>query len=84
MSKAHYLADRLCEIDGYELVYKGEFFNEFVTTVNTDTDKVFDILSEHGILGGYPLDGKHKGCLFCIPEVNTRKKLTIWYDLKGY
>lgn len=76
MSKAHYLADRLCEIDGYELVYKGEFFNEFVTTVNTDADKVLDILSEHGILGGYPLDGKHKGCLlWCATEVNTREEI---------
>lgn len=55
MSKAHYLAERLCEIDGYNMVYQGEFFNEFVTTVNRDVDKILKALEEHGILGGYPL-----------------------------
>ncbi|HHT87945.1 MAG TPA: aminomethyl-transferring glycine dehydrogenase subunit GcvPA [Clostridiales bacterium] len=77
MSKAHYLAERLCEIDGYELVYKGEFFNEFVTTVNTDADRVLSVLSEHEILGGYPLKGqKHKGhLLWCATEVNTKEEI---------
>lgn len=90
MSKAHYLANRLCEIDGYELVYKGEFFNEFVTTVNTDVDKVLKALSDHGILGGYPLEdgdrltghildrdtGNHKGqILWCATELNTKEEI---------
>ena len=58
----HYLADKLCEIDGYKMVYSGEFFNEFVTTVNTDVDKILKALEERGILGGYPLeqDGSQK------------------------
>ncbi len=90
MSKAHYLANRLCEIDGYELVYQGEFFNEFVTTVNTDVDKVLKLLSDHGILGGYPLeDGdrltghilnrdteNRKGqLLWCATELNTKEEI---------
>lgn len=73
MSKAHYLAERLCEIEGYELVYKGEFFNEFVTTVNTDTDKILKILEEHGILGGYPLSKNQ--ILWCATEVNSKEEI---------
>ena len=73
MSKAHYLAQRLCEINGYELVYKGEFFNEFVTTVNTDTDKILKVLEEHGILGGYPLSKNQ--ILWCATEVNTKEEI---------
>jgi len=55
MSKAHYLADRLCEIDGIELVYRGNYFNEFVTTCKGSVDKLLSELEKCGILGGYPL-----------------------------
>lgn len=73
MSKAHYLADRLCEIDGYKMVYQGEFFNEFVTTVNTDVDKILKNLEEGGILGGYPAQ---KGqIIWCATEMNTKEEI---------
>jgi len=73
MSKAHYLAERLCELEGYNLVYKGEFFNEFVTTVNADTDKILKTLEDHGILGGYPLSNNQ--ILWCATEVNTKEEI---------
>lgn len=73
MSKAHYLADRLCEIEGYKLVYNGEFFNEFVTTVNTNADKILKALEDHGILGGYPLSQNQ--ILWCATEVNTKEEI---------
>lgn len=72
MSKAHYLANRLCEIDGYRLVYPGEFFNEFVTTVK-DADKALTALENHGILGGYPLSNQQ--ILWCATELNTREEM---------
>ena len=85
MSKAHYLANSLCEIDGYDLVYKGEFFNEFVTTANTDVDKILKTLSDNGILGGYPLEGSNKGqLLWCATEVNTKEEIdNLVHILKG-
>lgn len=73
MSKAHYLASRLCEIEGYEMAYKGEFFNEFVTNVNTDVDKILKALEDHGILGGYPLNDRQ--ILWCATEVNTKEEI---------
>jgi len=39
MSKAHYLANQLCELEGYDLVYSGEYFNEFVTTCKGSDEK---------------------------------------------
>ena len=61
------------------MVYKGEFFNEFVTTVNTCADKVLDILSEHGILEGIRWMENTKDASFgVLPRSITRKKLTIW------
>lgn len=73
MSKAHYLANRLCEIDGYEMVYQGEFFNEFVTTAGADVDKLLKALEDHGILGGYPLNKEQ--ILWCCTEVNTKEEI---------
>ena len=76
MSKAHYLAEQLCKLDGFELVYKGEYFNEFVTTCKGNVDKVMSTLEKRGILGGYPLEGKDKGhILWCTTEMNTKEEI---------
>ncbi len=76
MSKAHYLAERLCEIEGYKMVYTGEFFHEFVTTCNGNANEVMKRLERHGILGGYPLKGTNSGnILWCVTEMNTREEI---------
>jgi glycine dehydrogenase subunit 1 len=84
MSKAHYLANRLCELDGYQLVYQGEYFNEFVTTCKGNVDNVLSALEQRGILGGYPLSGANNGqILWCATEVNTKEEIdTLIYILK--
>jgi glycine dehydrogenase subunit 1 len=73
MSKAHYLAAKLCELEGFELAYTGEFFNEFVTTCKSSVDKVLYTLEQRGILGGYPLDNGH--ILWCVTEMNTKEEM---------
>jgi glycine dehydrogenase subunit 1 len=70
-SKAHYLKDKLTQA-GLPLIYKGEFFNEFLTVAPPDTNLLFKKLDEAGILGGFPLDG---GILWAVTEVNTRDEL---------
>ena len=82
MSKAHYLADALSKLNNYELVYKGEFFNEFVTKSKQDVDKVMKYLNQHGILGGYPLEGKDGGnILWCVTEINTKEEIDLLISL---
>ena len=71
MAKAHYLCRGLTAIEGVELVYTGEFFHEFVTTVPR-RDEVLSALERAGILGGLPVDG---GVLWCATEKVSRAEL---------
>ena len=71
MNKAHYLAKELTKIEGVKLVYKGEFFNEFVTVL-PQADKVLKALEKHGILGGLKIP---EGVLWCATEKQTKAQL---------
>jgi glycine dehydrogenase subunit 1 len=82
MSKAHYLAERLCELDGFTMRYNGEYFNEFVTVFTGDVDKLLEGLCQRGILGGYPLSGVHQGeILWCATEMNTKGEIDGLIDV---
>ena len=70
-SKAHYLADELEKI-GMKRVYKGEFWNEFVTTC-PDADKLNKALEKKGILGGLPVAGGN--ILWCCTELNSKEDI---------
>ena len=63
-SKAHYAAA--------ELVNQGDFFNEFVTKIPCDADVLLKRLSDHDILGGYPVEG---GILWCVTEMNSKAQI---------
>ena len=71
MAKAHYLCRKLCGIEGVELVYTGEFFHEFVTTLPR-RDEVLKALEDAGILGGLPVE---EGVLWCATEKQSREEL---------
>ena len=64
MAKAHYLAKKLCQIEGIELVYTGDYFHEFVTTM-PKADEVLRALENNGILGGLQVE---EGVLWCATE----------------
>ena len=70
-SKAHYMAGKLAE-SGFD-VKNGEFFHEFVTEAEIDSQRVVEVLEENGILGGLPLDEKR--ILWCCTEKNTREEI---------
>lgn len=75
MSKAQYMAKQLAKI-GYPLVYRHEFFNEFVTGSKAPVEKVLSKLEENKILGGYPLGGDKEGMiLWCCTEMNTKVEI---------
>ncbi len=71
MAKAHYLCKKLCEIEGVSLVYTGEYFHEFVTTLPR-RDEALKALEDAGILGGLPVEG---GVLWCATEKQSREEL---------
>lgn len=71
MSKAHYFASELCKLPGVELVYTGDYFHEFVTTL-PKWDEVLKALEDHGILGGLKLA---EGVLWCVTEKAPKSEL---------
>ncbi|MBQ3579090.1 MAG: aminomethyl-transferring glycine dehydrogenase, partial [Firmicutes bacterium] len=71
LSKAHYLAKQLCTVEGVELVYTGDFFHEFVTTM-PEKDKVLKALEDAGILGGLPIE---EGVLWCATEKVSKAEM---------
>lgn len=70
--KAHYLAQQLCAIAGFSLVYTGAFFHEFVTTCPVEPERVLSALADKGILGGLPVEG---GILWCATEKATKESI---------
>ena len=71
MAKAHYLAKALCEIEGVELTYTGEFFHEFVTAM-PKAKEVLSALADADILGGLEVEG---GILWCATEKVSKAQL---------
>ena len=77
--KAHYLAKRVAEADGVELLGGGHFFNEFVVRLPRPASEVNAALLERGFLGGYDLANAYpalgNAMLLCATEMNTREEI---------
>ena len=72
-SKAHYAAQQISAIPGFELQYQGEYFHEFVTGCPVCPEKLMAELEKHGILGGLPLEGGQ--ILWCVTEWNSKEEI---------
>ncbi len=70
---AHYAAEKITAMDGYSLVYPGEFFMEFVIQTPVEASKINALLDEHGILGGYEIGEREM--LMCVTEANTVEEI---------
>jgi glycine dehydrogenase subunit 1 len=73
---AHYLADRLATVPGYEVALEGAFFHEFVARTPLPAATVNAHLRERGIVGGYDLGrldpALDRHLLLCATELNDR------------
>ncbi|NCB32813.1 MAG: aminomethyl-transferring glycine dehydrogenase subunit GcvPA [Erysipelotrichia bacterium] len=70
---AHYAAEKIAAVDGYSLVYPGEFFMEFAVHTPIGVSKINAMLHEHDILGGYQIDDQTM--LMCVTEANTAAEI---------
>ncbi len=74
--KAHYAAEQIAEIEGYELWSDDNFFNEFVIRCPQPAQEIFDHLLEHNLLAGYPLGQDYPGLenhlLIAVTEMNSK------------
>lgn len=75
---AHYLADEIKKIPGYDLVIDKPFFNEFLIKTPVQANEIFDAGIEEGILAGIDLsrfDGLKGGLLIAVTEKRSREEL---------
>src|SRR5690606_18255937 len=54
-TNAHYLADQISQVEGFELAYDAPFFHEFVIRSSKPAAQVLENLLAEGILGGVDL-----------------------------
>lgn len=73
LSKAHYLAEKITAIIGYQLKFKDEFFNEFVVTSDIEADKIIKICRQNDILAGHKLNDNQ--ILWCVTEMNSVQEM---------
>ncbi len=78
--KAHYAANRIAQLAGYEVLDTKPFFKEFVVRCPRPVAEINRfLLEEYGIIGGYDLsrDYPHLGdaMLLCVTEMNTVEEI---------
>lgn len=77
--KAHYAADRICELDGFRLRFPAPFFKEFVVQTKHDVPNLRAACRRQGLLAGVPLgsfDAQLDDCLLlAVTEKRTKAEI---------
>lgn len=85
--RAHYMGERLLELDGFELLFDSPFFNEFTVKTQNDPKQINKKLLEKKIIGGLELgryfDRYKDGMLFCVTEMNSKQDIDALLDALG-
>jgi len=77
--KAHYAAQEIAKIEGYELAHNEPFFHEFTVKCPKPVAEINEHLLEHGILGGYDLSQDYPSManhlLVAVTEMNSKEEI---------
>ena len=81
--RAHYMAKKLDQIEGFNLLSK-DFFNEFVIQTDISVSKINSFLLENGIEGGIDIsaDGKNL-IMLAVTELNSPSNIEDTLNLLG-
>ena len=86
--KAHYLADRITSLDGYELKFDGPYFNEFCVRCPCPVTEVIEAAKRRRILAGVAPHGRRLGrkgeandLLVAVTEKRTRAEMDALVDV---
>ncbi|MBC7237624.1 MAG: aminomethyl-transferring glycine dehydrogenase subunit GcvPA [Chloroflexi bacterium] len=79
--KAHYAAEAIAVLDGYEVLRSRPFFHEFVVRCPRPVAEINrELLYDYEILGGYDLEHAYPELaghmLLCVTEMNTAEEIT--------
>jgi glycine dehydrogenase subunit 1 len=87
LEKAHYLADRIVSLSGYELAFSGAFFNEFVIRVPGDADALQHRLMAAGFAVEAPSAlrslGLENALRLAVTEKRTKQELDLLIEVLG-
>ncbi|MGC8779288.1 MAG: aminomethyl-transferring glycine dehydrogenase subunit GcvPA [Anaerolineae bacterium] len=80
--KAHYAADLIDKIPGYEVIGRWPFFKEFVVRCPRPIGLINEVLLDrYGMVGGYDLGTDYPGLanhmLLCVTEMNSRTQIDL-------
>ena len=79
LDKAHYAAEQICALPGFELRFHAPFFKEFVVRTTKDVSKVLAHARRRGILAGLALDQWYPqlsdSFLVAVTEKRTRGQI---------
>ena len=81
--KAHYLADRIVELDGYELFNDKPFVFEFAVNVPGDIIEILDKANDEGFLAGINVSkytNNPNTLLIAVTETRTKKEMDDFVD----
>ncbi|MEN8171267.1 MAG: aminomethyl-transferring glycine dehydrogenase subunit GcvPA [Chloroflexota bacterium] len=78
--KAHYAAQKIAAIPGFEIAFESPFFNEFAVRCPRPAAEIADhLLTHHDIIAGYDLgqdyDGMENHLLIAVTEMNSREEI---------
>lgn len=77
--KAHYAADQIAKLPGFELWSTQSFFNEFLVKCPKPAQEINDRLMEHNLLAGYAVGkdfpGLENHLLIAVTEMNTKEDI---------
>ena len=86
--KAHYLAKAICDIEGWELLYSGAFFNEFTVLCPVDITQFVELAKSRGILPGVAAAGRRmqglasgNELIIAVTEKRTIQEMDTLVDL---
>jgi glycine dehydrogenase subunit 1 len=80
--KAHYTAEQIAALPGWELLFEGPYYHEFAVKAPVPWTKVNAVLLAEGIIGGLPLAKMYpdrpeweNAILFCVTEARTADEI---------
>jgi glycine dehydrogenase subunit 1 len=83
--KAHYAADRITQIPGFNLCHDTPFFHEFAICCPQPVDEINNLLLDHEIIGGYDLGQDYPSLkdhmLIAVTEMNTREEIDLFCEV---
>lgn len=82
--KAHYLAERISNLSGFELAFRGSFFKEFAVRTPRPASELVDSMLERGFLSGVDL-GRFREewsnlLLVAVTEKRTKQEMDAYLD----